>query len=184
MKNTYRISALLSLFFLLTSVDGFAQTLGFNYQAIVKSDQTQTIEVYGETIEVKVLASSDVSMRFTIIDASGTVDTLEYQEVHDTRTNSLGEINLTIGSGTATIGDFTDIEWDGKKKVMEVEVDYTATRNNFHFSNRQDLLYLPHPSNIPIFSGINDTIRTMNLAIDTLSSRLQQNYQELTEADD
>ena len=96
-ENTYRISVLLTLFFLLTSVDALAQTLGFNYQAIVKSDQTQTIEVYGETIEVKVLSSSDVSMRFTIIDASGTVDTLEYQEVHDTRTNSLGEINLTIG---------------------------------------------------------------------------------------
>ena len=154
--NVYYV-IIFSVVTILISFTSFAQTLGFNYQAIVKADQTQFFEIYGETLGLTVLAESNLSMRFSIIDISVKPERMEYQEEHYTRTNQFGEVNLTIGSGTPLYGSFTDILWDGKKKLMNVEIDYTATGNAYQFSNSQDLLYLPHPT-----SGFENSLITIN----------------------
>jgi len=129
----------------LCSISGaFAQTLGFNYQAIIKADPSNSFEFYGETVSLNFLASSDVALRFTIVNALGQSD---YIEEHYTSTNALGEVNLTVGSGRASQGTFQAIVWDGTQKQLSVEIDYTATGSAYQFSNTQDLLYLPHPIN-------------------------------------
>ena len=120
MKNNIRITLLGFLLCLLSPMATYAQTLGFNYQAIIKSQNTESFDFYGETIELNFVSSSDIAMRFSIIRNGETV----YKEVHQTQTNEYGEVNLNIGSGETELGTFADIPWDGTPMQLSVEIDY------------------------------------------------------------
>ena len=105
-----------SVMFMLTLVQGYSQTKGISYQAVILNPDDR--EIPGVDAQNTILANTPVVIQFTILDASNNE---EYQEYHNTTTDIYGMLNLLIGSGTTTsINDFTDIVWDGTTKKLKV----------------------------------------------------------------
>jgi len=179
MKANFKITVLCFLFFLMNSVEGYAQTLGFNYQAIVKPQTNETIDFYGETIELNFLVSSELSVRFSIIRNGESM----YTEEHDTQTNQYGEINLNIGSGQVSSGTFSEIPWDGNPMQLSVEIDF-LDGEGFQYSNTQELLYLPHPTN-PVdssfISALSDTISAQASIVASNTNNIAANTNDVAE---
>ena len=133
MKNSFKILGV--LFFLLPHCILFAQTMGFNYQAII-SVPNQT-EVPGT--DINYLSEKDIALRFTISNSIGAV---EYQEEDSVTTSEYGEVNVIIGLRHPDL--FAAIEWDGTPKNLDVYIDY-FDGSSFKHSNTSELLYTPHP---------------------------------------
>lgn len=113
MKN----SILLVAVFLITATAMFAQPpQKFNYQAVVR-DNTGAV-----------LANQTVSIRVSIHSSSAS-GTIIYQETFSPTTNQFGLVNLEIGTGTPTIGDFTTINWRYYAKFLELECDPSGGSN-------------------------------------------------------
>ena len=131
---------LLIMLLLLTAFQGFSQTKGISYQAVILNPNPQQLP--GQNAENNILANSAVSIQFTIVNASGTE---EYQEKHSTRTDRYGMINLLIGTGTPTSSnDFSDIFWNGTTKKLKVGIDFKGG-TNFSALSEQNLTYMPQP---------------------------------------
>ena len=134
MKNSYKILGVLLL--LLPHSMLFAQTMGFNYQAIIS--MPNQIDVPGTNISY--LSAKDIALRFTISNSIGAV---EYQEEHSVTTSEYGEVNVIIGLLDPT--SFATIEWDGTLKNLDVYIAYPDDLSSFTHSNTSKLLYTPHP---------------------------------------
>jgi hypothetical protein len=132
---------LLLLLLLVIVYQGFSQTVGISYQAVILNPAPQ--EIPGVDAQNNILANSVVSIQFTVVNASGTV---EFQEQHTTSTDSYGMINLLIGSGLPTSsGDFIDIVWNGSTKKLKVGIDFKGG-SNFSLLSEQNLSYMPQPA--------------------------------------
>jgi hypothetical protein len=133
---------LLLLVLLLTGFQGFSQTRGISYQAVILSPSDQ--ELPGENAAGNILANTAVSIQFTIVNASAGE---EFKEYHRTSTDGYGMINLLIGTGTSTgSSEFTDIVWDGTLKKLKVGIDFSGG-TNFSPLSEQNLTYMPQPIN-------------------------------------
>jgi hypothetical protein len=113
----------------------YAQTDGLSYQAVIIDPSVQ--ELPGADISNNVLENAQVALRFTITDSGNGV---EYQEVHTTTTDAFGMINLVIGQGNPSIGLFTEIQWDGNGKSLQVELNLDG---DYSTLNNQDLFFVP-----------------------------------------
>jgi hypothetical protein len=132
---------LLLMLLLVTVFQGFSQTVGISYQAVLTDSNPQ--ELPGENAQDNPLVNSNVAIQFTVVNASGTE---EYQEQHNTYTDRYGMINLLIGKGTQiSSNSFTDILWDATTKTLKVEIDFTGG-TNFDFLSEQNLTYIPQPA--------------------------------------
>lgn len=132
---------LLIVMFMTALFQGFSQTRGISYQAVILSPTAQ--EIPGENAQGNILANTAVSIQFTIVDASGSE---EFQEYHTTSTDRYGMINLLIGTGSSTSNnDFTDIAWDGTIKKLKVGIDFSGG-TNFSPLSEQNLTYMPQPA--------------------------------------
>jgi hypothetical protein len=127
---------LLFILVLFTSVNLFAQTDGMSYQAVILNPKTQ--EIPGANVSGNIFPNKSLSVRFTIINSTG--NTL-YQEVHNTKTDAYGMINLMIGQGSFSIGNFTEIVWDGSRKDLKVEINLDG---NYNLLSTQMLLFVPY----------------------------------------
>ena len=87
---------------------------GFNYQATVRN-------AGGELI-----VSQNVNFRFNIQQGSSTSDAV-FTETHLVSTDDLGQVNLVIGEGTATTGDFTLIDWSLGSYFLGIELNTGAS---------------------------------------------------------
>ena len=133
---------LLLLVLLLTGFQGFSQTRGISYQAVILSPSDQ--ELPGQNAAGNILANTAVSIQFTIVNASAGE---EFKEYHRTSTDGYGMINLLIGTGTsAGSSNFTDIVWDGTIKKLKVGIDFSGG-TNFSPLSEQNLTYMPQPIN-------------------------------------
>ncbi|WP_185204844.1 hypothetical protein [Chryseobacterium sp. C3] len=74
------------------------------------------------------IANGNVSLRISILDnaANGTV---LYTETQNKTTNAKGLVNLNIGHGTATTGNFGAINWGTNAKFVKVEMDPNGGSN-------------------------------------------------------
>jgi hypothetical protein len=157
MKKIYL--TLLSCFIAVVSM---AQTPGFSYQAVILNPDVQSLP--GNNVEQGLLSESDISIRFTIENEFGT----EYQETHTTKTDAYGMVNLMVGQGMATIGNFTEVAWVGAEKYLKVEIDFTASGASYESLDRQALTYLPQPLSLESNNRINE----LELAINTVAADL------------
>lgn len=98
-----------------------------------------TIEIPGQVITGAPLANGKVWIRFSLISKTG----VEYEEVQQTVTDEYGLVNLTIGSGTPSIGKFDALVWDASLKRLRVAVNFTGTGNYTEVSN-QLLTFSPY----------------------------------------
>ena len=74
------------------------------------------------------IANGHVNLRISILDNSAT-GTVLYTETHTKTTNNKGLVNLNIGEGTATTGNFEGINWGTNTKFVKVEMDPTGGSN-------------------------------------------------------
>lgn len=88
------------------------------------------------------IANGNVSLRISILDNSAT-GTVLYTETHNKTTNSKGLVNLNIGQGTATTGNFGAINWGTNAKFVKVEMD-PAGGNNYTNVGVNQLMSVPY----------------------------------------
>jgi len=133
---------ILGISFFMT-VNLFGQSQGISYQAVI-IDQNP-LEVPGEDISGNILPNHDLMVRFTILDAAGTI---EYKEEHSTITDEYGMINLIIGKGTAMATSpktsFPEIDWDGSPKALKVDISFSATDVFFTDFGYEELTFVPY----------------------------------------
>ncbi|PZR15089.1 MAG: hypothetical protein DI539_18550 [Flavobacterium psychrophilum] len=83
----------------------------FSYQAVVRNPSGN------------VVASQSVGLRLTVLNLGAPV----FTETFTTQTNAYGMLNVNLGSGTATLGNFQTVNWlEGNSKSMKVEMDITG----------------------------------------------------------
>ena len=129
------ITTLLS-FILFIGHHTLAQTDGLNYQAVIIDPDPE--EIPGIDVTGNILPNKEINVRFTI---SGSTGITEYQEVHTTKTDEYGMINLVIGKGNSVTGKFTEIYWDGSTKNLKVEINLDGTYSDL---SDQELLFVPY----------------------------------------
>ena len=130
-----------NLLFTLFAILLFASTkaqapLGIPYQAAARKANGQS------------LTNTVIKVRFSILDSIST-GTVAYKETHTTTTNALGMFNLNVGMGAAITGTLSGVNWGNNSKFLQVELDTTASGNNYSFMGVQQLMSVPYS----IFSG-------------------------------
>ncbi|GGG65379.1 hypothetical protein [Epilithonimonas arachidiradicis] len=88
------------------------------------------------------IANGNVNLRISILDNSATGNVL-YTETHTKTTNSKGLVNLNIGQGTATTGNFGGINWGTNPKFVKVEMD-PAGGSNYTNVGVNQLMSVPY----------------------------------------
>ncbi len=123
MKKLY---TLLALVLTLTT---FAQApQGFNYQATVRNSAGALI------------VNQNVNFKFNIMLNSATSLPI-FSETHLTPTDDLGQVNLVIGTGTATIGTFSTINWGNGNYYLGIELN---TGSGYVAMGTTQLLSVPY----------------------------------------
>lgn len=123
MKKTFTIVALL-LFSIL-----FAQApAGFNYQAVVKNAAGQLV------------INQNVTIRFSLKQGANSSTPL-YVETHQVSTDSKSQVNLIIGQGTASIGNFAQIDWSLTSLNYSIELN---TGSGYVTVASNDLISVPY----------------------------------------
>jgi hypothetical protein len=89
------------------------------------------------------IINKSILVRFSILDASAS-GTVAYKETHNTSTNSLGIFNLNVGTGNAVTGSFGTIDWGASAKFLKVELDTSATGNNYTDIGTQQMMSVPY----------------------------------------
>jgi hypothetical protein len=125
---------LLLLVLLLASVAANAQK-GISYQAVILAPTA--VELPGSDITGQPFVNGNIRVKFAIY--TGT--TLQFEEVHSTKTDAYGLVNLTIGS--VSNAAFSAINWDENQKSLEVSVSFTTGGAYTRISN-QKLSYSPY----------------------------------------
>jgi hypothetical protein len=69
-----------------------------------------------------ILASTNISVRFTIRDSIAT-GAIKYRETHSVTTTAQGMFSLNVGQGTVVSGTFASINWATNAKFMQMEMD-------------------------------------------------------------
>ena len=123
----------------LISFIGFSQTKGISYQAVIIDPNP--IQIPGSDVSSQPYVSKEVWIRFGIY--SGT--TLQFEELHKTKTDEYGLVNLLIGAGvnTGKAGTFTSLSWDGVTKNIVTNVSFDQGGRYTEVSN-QKLSYTPY----------------------------------------
>lgn len=117
--------------FMLIPLLGIAQTVpGFSYQAIAR-------DANGVVIANKVVGV-EISILIDAIDGQ-----LAYVEEFFPTTNDYGIINLTIGTGESTFGDFESIDWSVGQYFVGVGLD-TEGGSDFVNMSTSQLLSVPY----------------------------------------
>lgn len=85
----------------------------FRYQAVVKNDAGTLIKEQNVNFRFEIFSSASES--------NGGIKV--YSETHQVTTDSKGTANLSIGTGTAELGTFSDINWSSDSYFIKVSID-------------------------------------------------------------
>lgn len=83
---------------------------GFNYQATVRNSSGALITNQNVLFKFNIMLNSQTSLPV-------------YSETHFAPTDDLGQVNLVIGQGTATIGTFSNINWGNGTYYLGIELN-------------------------------------------------------------
>ena len=117
-------------FTLLVSLSLLAQApQSFNYQTVIRD------------LNYEVLADQQLTLRLSIIEdePSGVV---AYQEKHTVTTSVIGLVNLSIGEGNISSGNFESIDWANHTFFLEVAADFN-NNNDFIVLGSSQLRSVP-----------------------------------------
>jgi hypothetical protein len=127
MKKLYTLSFSLLLIINLATAQA---PQGFKYQASVRDNNGIALLNKLVAIKISLLAGT----------ANGTS---VYSEVHNVVTSDFGIVNLNIGNGTVSSGNFTTIDWGSNTYFIKTEVDIN-NGTNFLFMGTSQLLSVPY----------------------------------------
>jgi len=111
----------------------------FAYSQVPQAFSYQTIAFNSAGAPI---TNGNINLRISILDNSAT-GTVLYTETHTKTTNSKGLVNLNIGQGTATTGNFGGINWGTNTKFVKVELD-PAGGNNYTNVGVNQLMTVPY----------------------------------------
>lgn len=89
----------------------------------------------------EILSNQLVSVRVSIHETTSGGPII-YQETFSATSNQFGLVNLEIGNGTVTLGNFSTIDWGGDPKFIRTEVD-PAGGTNYITMGTSELLSVP-----------------------------------------
>lgn len=130
-KNSMKKIYLIGLFVLSFVMTKAQAPQGIPYQAAARYANGQAI------------INKSILVRFSILDASAS-GTVSYRETHSTSTNSLGIFNLNVGTGNPIIGNLGTVNWGASAKFLKVELDTSATGNNYTDIGTQQMMSVPY----------------------------------------
>jgi|GEM_PF-2998331 len=138
------------LIFLLLLINGMKSVWaqapqGFTYQAAVRNASGQA------------LVNANIKVRFSILDSMAN-GPIVFKETHQTQTNTIGIFNLNVGMGSAILGSLSQINWGTNAKFLQVEIDTTASGNNYILIGMQQLMSVPYA----LFAGNTNSNATPN----------------------
>jgi hypothetical protein len=93
--------------------------------------------------EGSIMPNQSVKMIINILAESANGD-IVYREEHLVTSNEFGLVNIQIGTGDVLYGAWTDIEWRLKDQYLMVEMDTTASGNNYVDMGVSQLLSVPY----------------------------------------
>ena len=143
-----------------------AQTPGFNYQALILNSSKILIPGTDVQLGEVPLSLEEIKLRFTITNEFE----IEYSEEHAITTDENGMVAVIVGQGTRITNFFKDINWDGKPKFLNVELNIPSDNTRFSFLDTQKILYIPQPSNI---NSINSLAEQAQIVITATAGQLQ-----------
>jgi hypothetical protein len=123
MKKLYTLLALV-----ITLITNAQAPQGFNYQATVRNSSGALI------------VNQNVNFKFNIMLNSSTSLPV-FSETHLAPTDDLGQVNLVIGQGTATIGTFSTINWGTGNYYLGIELN---TGSGYVAMGTTQLLSVPY----------------------------------------
>jgi hypothetical protein len=127
----YTIKYTLTIICLLLAVVTHAQTpQGIPYQAAARNSSGA------------VLASTNISVRFTIRDSIAT-GVIKYRETHTVTTTAQGLFSVNVGQGSPVAGTFSGINWGMNAKFMQVELD-PAGGSSYIDMGTQQMMSVPY----------------------------------------
>jgi hypothetical protein len=101
---------------------------GFNYQATVRNSSGALITNQNVLFKFNIMLNSQTSLPV-------------YSETHQAPTDDLGQVNLVIGTGTATTGIFTGINWASGTYYLGIELN---TGSGYVAMGTTQLLSVPY----------------------------------------
>ncbi|CAN1544940.1 hypothetical protein MCEGE10_01920 [Flavobacteriaceae bacterium] len=102
---------LFTLLALIVTLTIFAQApQGFNYQATVRNSSGVLITNQNVYFKFNIMLNSQTSVPI-------------YTETHYVPTDDLGQVNLVIGTGTASVGTFATISWGTGSYFLGIEIN-------------------------------------------------------------
>jgi hypothetical protein len=166
MKKLYTFLALV-----ITLITNAQAPQGFNYQATVRNSTGALI------------VNQNVNFKFNIMLNSATSLPV-FSETHMAPTDDLGQVNLVIGTGTATTGSFSTINWGTGNYYLGIELN---TGSGYVAMGTTQLLSVPYA--LYANSSGNSQAITPNLAsvlaVNNGANNLQiKNLADPTEAQD
>ena len=123
MKKLYTLLALV-----ITLITNAQAPQGFNYQATVRNSAGALI------------VNQNVYFKFNLmLNSASSVPV--FSETHYTPTDDLGQVNIVIGQGTATVGNFSTINWGNGNYYLGIELN---TGNGYVAMGTTQLLSVPY----------------------------------------
>lgn len=132
----------------------------FSYQAVVR-DSLGSLWV-----------NQPLNVRISILQDSVNGPTV-YKELHQTSTNTLGLLTLSIGAGSPLIANFNSVNWSQGNKFVAVEI--SPNGNNFTLMGTMQLLSVPYAlfaQRTGNVNGVPQTLARYNSANDLGSSQI------------
>jgi hypothetical protein len=105
MKKLFTLLALV-----ITLITSAQAPQGFNYQATVRNSSGALVVNQNVLFKFNIMLNSQTSLPV-------------YSETHQAPTDDLGQVNLTIGSGTPTTGTFSNINWGNGSYFLGIELN-------------------------------------------------------------
>jgi len=123
MKKLFTLLALI----VITTINAQAPQ-GFNYQATVRNSSGALIINQNVLFKFNIMLNSQTSLPV-------------YSETHQAPTDDLGQVNLTIGIGTPTVGTFSSINWGSGSYFLGIELN---TGSGYVAMGTTQLLSVPY----------------------------------------
>ena len=141
---------------------------GFNYQATVRNSSGDLI------------INSNVYFKFNVIQGSQTSIPV-FTELHYVSTDDLGQVNLVIGQGTATIGNFPSLDWSLGSYYLGIELN---TGNGYVAMGTTQLLSVPYALYAENSGNATSTIPNLQSVLAENNSAGQQQIKNLLDPTD
>jgi uncharacterized protein YjdB len=113
--------------------------------AIAQAPQAIPYQAVARNSSGAILASTNISVRFSIRDSVAT-GTIKYRETHSVTTTPQGLFTANVGGGTPVTGTFSNINWADNAKFMQVEIDPTGGSSYIDMGTQQ-MMSVPYALN-------------------------------------